>query len=481
MTSRTSNKISYSTVLLSTAIVEIRDCTGQFQKVRVLFDSGSLPRRHLQVPVKGLNGMSFSCKGVSHCTVRPVQQHTRLFDFEAIVYSGIPLYTHFHTPVLFQADTLCQLGANSLRNCLCSHTFIFPVIGYAAATYFRINDIRGNCELRFICGKSKVAPLKPLSIPRVELLADCLLADLVSLIKDSYSNFVVTDDTYAWSDAIRALHWITSRPYRWKVFVANCTSYIQDRTPTTCWRYVPSSENPADCASRGLFPTWLTVNQDAWPTTSFLESSAPQALTEEKALSMSTFVDTSSSGIFENLLHRFSSLTKILLIITYVRRVIKNKSFSSSANGILTPLEIENILQNVILFVQREQFSSLFCSVEANRLLPKQFRKLAVFIDSLGILRVGGRLKNSDPSFDSKHPILLPKSHRLTDLIIEDTPQKHLHTGFKSLQYILLPRFWILSPRRAIYRCLSRCIRCFKCKSKSYNPPMADLPSSRVT
>nr|CAI5859621.1 unnamed protein product [Callosobruchus analis] len=89
----------------------------------------------------------------------------------------------------------------------------------------------------------------------------------------------------------------------------NYTVAGEDRLPTPRWCYVLSSENPADCASRGLFPSqflcteiwingpaWLTENQDAWPNASFLESSAPQALTEEKALSMSTFVDTSSSG-----------------------------------------------------------------------------------------------------------------------------------------------------------------------------------------
>lgn len=78
------------------------------------------------------------------------------------------------------------------------------------------------------------------------------------------------------------------------------------------------------------------------------------------------------------------------------------------------------------------------------------------------------------------HPLLLPRSHRVTELIIEAAHREHLHVGLRTLQYPLLRGFWILSSRRAIEHTLGRCNRCFRVNPKS-TLLMGELPQPRVT
>lgn len=96
------------------------------------------------------------------------------------------------------------------------------------------------------------------------------------------------------------------------------------------------------------------------------------------------------------------------------------------------------------------------------------------------MIRVGGRLARSTLPNDAKHQVLLPKDHQLTKLIIEYTDAAYLHPGRKTLQFLLLQNYWILSTNRAIRSVANKCNRCFRLHSKSLTPPMADLPSDRV-
>jgi len=126
--------------------------------------------------------------------------------------------------------------------------------GYAAAIYLRFETTSSiHCQL--IIGKSKVAPLKKTTIPRLELYEAVLAAKLLNLIKLTYNERLKVDETYTWANSTTALAWIQSSPHRWATFVANRTSQIQDLTAPSIWHYVPTHENPVDCASRGLFPS----------------------------------------------------------------------------------------------------------------------------------------------------------------------------------------------------------------------------------
>nr|XP_022921167.1 uncharacterized protein LOC111429476 [Onthophagus taurus] len=136
-------------------------------------------------------------------------------------------------------------------------------IGYATCAYLRYHTIDNSIRTYFIGGKSRVAPLKTITIPRLELCGATLLVDFLETIQPILTSVLKIKSITAWSDSQVVLHWLNSVPNNWKTFVANRVAHIQNILPANCWRYVPSAHNPSDCASRGLNPEQL-LNSDIW-------------------------------------------------------------------------------------------------------------------------------------------------------------------------------------------------------------------------
>lgn len=364
--------------------------------------------------------------------------------------------------------------------------------GYAAVIYLRQIDANSVVSTSLICSKSKVAPLKRLSIPRLELCGAQLMSKLLAFVSNTYVTNLHVDETFAWIDSSVALQWIRSSPYRWKTFVSNRVSYIQDKIPSNRWFHVRTSDNPADCACRGSKPSeflsnslwwkgpsWLSCNSETWPNSSLNVSDLEDiVLSEERKLVLNI---VSESDSLDLLLTRFSSLDKIQRILVYCSRFIHNcKNKKSSNFGVIQPDELEKAMSCLVKYVQGQSFKEEIDALLNDRLLSKPFRKLSPFLDERGVLRVGGRLSHSDLPYPSKYPALLPRSHRFTELLITQFHNRYLHPGLQTLQYLLGQQFWILSPKRAIRTCLSKCIRCYRVQPKPLQPIMGNLPSYRV-
>ncbi|XP_071055074.1 uncharacterized protein [Onthophagus taurus] len=358
--------------------------------------------------------------------------------------------------------------------------------GYGAVIYLRISN-SDKITTHLIYAKSRVAPLKQLSIPRLELCGAMLLADSIDYVLDALKEQIFINTLVTWTDSQIVLSWLSSIPTRWKTFVANRVAHIQEVLPKTHWRHISSESNPADCTSRGLTPAqliadclywngphWLTMPEESWPDSSF-QANSNETPPEEVRASLQVTTDLS---IITYLLTRFSSLPKIICIVAYLLR------FSSKLRHyeiIPSPDECHASLLKLIKMVQEESFPQVIGCLKANRLIPKSYRKLSLFLDDQHLIRVGGRLRRSQLDFQTCHPLLLPSKHRLTELIIENAHKISLHSGLKTLQYLLLQQFWILSSRRSIRRCLSKCLKCFRCRPRTITQPMSDLPSVRVT
>lgn len=102
-------------------------------------------------------------------------------------------------------------------------------LGYGAVIYLRVVT-PDNVDIRLLCAKSKVAPLRPITLPRLELCAALLLSNLMVYVRQVLQrlNF---DAEHDWSDSTVALSWIRSSPHRWKTFVRNRVARIQDNVP----------------------------------------------------------------------------------------------------------------------------------------------------------------------------------------------------------------------------------------------------------
>lgn len=120
------------------------------------------------------------------------------------------------------------------------------LLAMAAVLYVRVCDKNHHFLVPLVCSKTRVAPLKRLTIPRLELTAALILTRLVA---HTLKALELSDaQVFLWTDSAVTLTWITSHPSRWKDFVRNRVSAIQDNLPSASWRFVPGKENPADCA-----------------------------------------------------------------------------------------------------------------------------------------------------------------------------------------------------------------------------------------
>ncbi|XP_076661083.1 uncharacterized protein LOC143364873 [Halictus rubicundus] len=240
---------------------------------------------------------------------------------------------------------------------------------YAAVVYSRVTTENGNIVVSLLAAKSKVAPLKSLSIPRLELCGVLLLCRLMTFIRTSLGESQC--DVHCWTDSTITLAWINQPASRWKTFVANRVADIQQLLPQCQWHHVRSEENPADCASREMTvpqflnhslwwngPMWLHSPKTSWPcavprfdATTLLEERAPATL------HVATAPDQ------WDLASRFSSWPKLLRVTAYLLRF---------ASKLRSPLPLSRSLA-----LAKDGHSATFS--ETSALLPDEIRKARTF------------------------------------------------------------------------------------------------------
>jgi len=133
---------------------------------------------------------------------------------------------------------------------------------YGACLYLRVTYSTENTEARLITVKLRVAPLKTLSIPRLELCAAVLLCRLSNKIIPKLKLNI--NRRYFLTDSTIVIAWISSPSSKWNVFVAHQLGEIQDLTSVHEWRHVKSENNPADFISHGQDPALIQDEKIWW-------------------------------------------------------------------------------------------------------------------------------------------------------------------------------------------------------------------------
>ncbi|RVE46472.1 hypothetical protein evm_008882 [Chilo suppressalis] len=140
---------------------------------------------------------------------------------------------------------------------------------YGACAYSRTFSETGELTVRMICSKSRVAPVKSVSIPRLELCGAVIGAKLFNRINSVLPGDLVTK-TYLWSDSTIVLCWINMSPHLLKPFVKNRVIEINELTSNATWRHVDGKINPADLLTRGLYIDELSKSSLWWNGPAFL-------------------------------------------------------------------------------------------------------------------------------------------------------------------------------------------------------------------
>ena len=176
--------------------------------------------------------------------------------------------------------------------------------------------------------------------------------------------------------------------------------------------------------------------------------------------------------------NRYSSLEKLLRVtarvLMFVER-LKNKvkNRSDSGDGTATASEAEQLAQAEMSWIKAVQQQFI-----PNNSIQKQFD---LFLDGDGIWRCGGRLSNADVPFETKHPILLPRDHYFTSLVVRRAHQRVLHNGVKDTLTEVRARYWIRKGRAFMKKIVRQCVICKKLEGRPCLGPSAPpLPSFRL-
>lgn len=358
---------------------------------------------------------------------------------------------------------------------------------YGACIYIRTQLDREQFRSELLCSKSRVAPLKAMSLPRLELSAAVLLAHLIEKIKVSIDSTDI--QIFLWSDSTIVLNWISLPSRRWSVYVANRVGEIQRLTRATDWRHISSADNPADILSRGINPVdlknadiwwhgpaFLLKDYKSWPNGLF--SISEEGLPELNTRSLALI--SSEHCVVDELLSKHSNLNKTCRILAYAIRWLKRYRPKESAISV-SHAEIEVALNIMCRVVQGASFPEEYRVLakgdtinSSSSLLP-----LAPFMHSDGLIRVRERLRNSALSFEERHQILLPRNHVLTKRLVEYT--RSAHAGTQATMAAVRQRFWPLSLRSTTRKVVQNCVVCFKVKPCHSEVIMGSLPAGRVT
>jgi len=359
---------------------------------------------------------------------------------------------------------------------------------YGGVIYLRSTTPSGRVIVRLLCAKSRLAPMKRLTIPKLELCAAVLTARLAARAKKCIQLPDVA--TTLWSDSEIVLSWINASSSSYYAFVANRISIIQGISEKTQWRHVGTKDNPADMLSRGIAANKLG-NQNIWfygPM--FLhgsESKWPAPFTpkaqckEEQKRTVMTTTSTACQPQFLKAINHSNSFNKLQRIVAYVLRFAYRASPLQTDGINLSIEEIARSRKFIIKTMQQEEFKEeiklLSHGTEVHKTSP--LKGLAPFIDDQGLIRVGGRLQASSLKTDTKHPILLP-DHPLTRVLMEETHIKNKHVGAQGLIAIMRQQYWPLKAKILARMVIHRCIICTKAKPKLMQQIMGNLPTDRV-
>ncbi|XP_052747995.1 uncharacterized protein LOC128200049 [Galleria mellonella] len=361
-------------------------------------------------------------------------------------------------------------------------------VAYSAVVYIRVIDCEHKIHSNLVTAKTKVAPIKQISLPRLELCGAVLLAKLLSEVAEVLS----IPKVHAWTDSTVVLSWLNDHPSRWKTFIANRTSEILDRLDTSQWSHVSSKENPADCASRGITPTALLenslwMNGPSWLLQRNIIYTKPKDIVtrlEERVVKV--HVTGINANNYNDIVSRFSSLRKLIRVIAICRRFLKLKE-PKGIRDLMTPYlsvsELQSSLFSCIRQSQLEHFNMEIQTLLRNEPLNKKgcLNSLNPFLDSCNILRIGGRLENSQLFEYGKHPIIISNNCYLAKLIVRDAHERTLHGGHQLTLNFIRTKYWILRAKNLLRSHIHNCVPCIRYAAKARTQLMGQLPSCRVT
>ena len=386
-------------------------------------------------------------------------------------------------------------------------------VGYGQCSYLRTVDSSGLVSCSLVMSKSRVAPSKPITVPRLELTAAVLSVKISRFLQDELRLPNVTE--FFWTDSKIVLGYISNEARRFHVYVANRVQQIRDLTEPSQWRHVVTEENPADLASRGVKADELVSNDLWWHGPSFLTSVTlpesekhdvgdddPEVKKSASVFSSTTTKQEKFAGLPERL-EFFSdwrrakrAVARCVLYVKKLRhRVMMRKNTVLTDEAPRLQVKVEDLTEAEKIILKALQEEELHVRADSaarhetgqdgkpgpqSSLVPRELSRLDPTVRD-GLVCVGGRLRRSSFPKQEVHPVILPNKSHVTSLIIRHCHEKVGHAGRGlTLARLRSGGYWVIGGRRAVARLILRCVSCKKLRGQVTKQKMADLPADRV-
>lgn len=285
------------------------------------------------------------------------------------------------------------------------------------------------------------------------------------------------------------LGWLKKCPSKLKIFVSHRVADITARVPPHHWRYVNTHCNPADLLSRGMLPADLMQQSLWWDGPPWL-ASPPSKWPRRPDLNRTSELPDLKPAVLvvqpqqEEYGTRFSSFSKMCRVTAWILRFnhkTKNKGMSLH-KPYITLRELRTTKLILLLVSQRHTFQQELDTLCRRKKLPNKhvLSGLAPYVDSQGLLRVGGRLQQAGLSYDNTHPIILSSKSYIVYLLVLSAHITATHAGPSTLMAILAPTYHIIGLKRLIRKTSQGCVRCRRAYTRTTRQLMGELPEPRT-
>ncbi|XP_040073371.1 uncharacterized protein LOC120845873 [Ixodes scapularis] len=282
---------------------------------------------------------------------------------------------------------------------------------YGSIIFLCSTDDRGTKKATILLAKCRVAPLKEISLARLELMASLIGSRLLKYVKTCLE--IQVDEVHFWTDSMITLHWIRGEASRWKTFVKDQVLGIQGNSGDAKWHHCPGKANPADLMTRGLKadrllsaalwwtgPTWLQLPATEWPEETVGVLSHDK-LEEKASKAVVTLVPADTSVEFMDI-SRFSSAARLHRTTAWVLRFVHNLRSPIKTTGSLSAEEIQAAQTVWIKKAQSSTFASEISCAAGKKVAPpgSALQNFQTFVDQEGVLRIKGQLAKVNKKLD---------------------------------------------------------------------------------
>ncbi|XP_055842841.1 uncharacterized protein LOC129909790 [Episyrphus balteatus] len=301
-------------------------------------------------------------------------------------------------------------------------------------------------------------------------------------------------EKYFWSDSRTVLSWINSDHRKYKQFVAFRVGGILEETETTNWRWLPSKENVADEATKWnnkcefhsqsrwySGPRFLYDSCNEWPG----KPVNLEPVTEEMR---HVHLHQEEKADFQINVSRFSSWNRLLRTMAQAIRFIRERILKVEKFGVtIRAVHLAEAECYLMRMCQSELFSEEIATLKYSKTqitvvcTSSPIYKLSPYLDDKDVLRMRGRIDAvSGVPLCTKRPIILPREHSITRLIVFDCHERFCHKNNETVINEIRQRFYIPKLRVLLRSIISKCQHCMNNRCTPEPPLMGDLPHARL-